>query len=63
MKMIWDKRESMGEESEEEPTGKMATIIYMLYINQNKEVYMANILPDTEVRGSLQWLYLTANFR
>ena len=27
---------------------------YMLYINHGKEVYMANILPKTEVRGSLQ---------
>ena len=26
----------------------------MLYINHGKEVYMANILPETEVRGSLQ---------
>ena len=25
----------------------------MLYINHGKEVYMANILPETEVRGSL----------
>ena len=30
------------------------TYIYMLYINHSKEVYMANILPETEVRGSLQ---------
>ena len=27
--------------------------IIMLYINHSK-VYMANILPETEVRGSLQ---------
>ena len=30
------------------------TTVYMLYINHSKEVYMANILPETEVRGSLQ---------
>ena len=25
-----------------------------IYINHSKEVYMANILPETEVRGGLQ---------
>ena len=28
--------------------------VYMYYINHSEEVYMANILPETEVRGSLQ---------
>jgi len=26
----------------------------MVYVVHSKEVYMANILPETEVRGSLQ---------
>ena len=29
-------------------------VAYMSYINHSKEVYMVNILPETEVRGSLQ---------
>ena len=33
---------------------KINTTVDMLYINHSKEVYMANILPETEVRGSLQ---------
>ena len=28
--------------------------VRMYYINHSEEVYMANILPETEVRGSLQ---------
>ena len=33
--------------------------VYMLYtcINHSKEVYMANMLPEIEVRGSLQQIY------
>ena len=32
-------------------------LTYMLYTNHGKEVYMVNILPETEVRGSLQQIY------
>ena len=28
----------------------------MLYINHGKEVYMADLLPETGVRGSLQYV-------
>ena len=49
----------------ESPVGLAQTEIYtraiklnhkyvMLYVNHSKEVYMANILPKTEIRGSLQ---------
>ena len=37
---------------------RTCTRVHVDRVDHSKEVYMANVLPKTEVRGSLQLIYL-----